>query len=73
MESWKIEPNASAGHNVKFSGGTWHHSKIREREGPSREIFQKCEPHERNPCVPRFEERSHEETSRQESPARKAA
>ena len=52
--------NASAGHTVKFSGGTWHQIKIRERKGPPRGTIQKCEPHERNPCAPRFEERSHE-------------
>ena len=52
--------NASAGHTVKFSGGTWHQIKIRERKGPPRGTIQKCEPHERNPCAHRFEERSHE-------------
>ena len=31
------------------------------------------EPHERNPCAPKFEERTPEETSRQEEYARKAA
>ena len=56
----KMGSNASAGHTVKFSGGTWHQIKIRERKGPPRGIIQKCEPHERNPCAPRFEGRSHE-------------
>ena len=69
----KLGSNASAGHKVKFSGGTWHQSKIRERKGPFRGIIPKCEPHERNPCAPRFEDRSHEETSREESWAREAA
>ena len=36
-------------------------------ERSSRGIIHKCEPHERNPCAPRFEERSYEVTSRQES------
>ena len=29
-------------HAVKFSKGTWHQIKIRERKGPSRGIVQKC-------------------------------
>ena len=68
----QLGSNASAGHNVKFSGGTWHQINIRER-GPSRGIIQKCEPHEHSPCARRFEEKSHEETSKQESWFRKAA
>ena len=28
-------------HTVKFSKGTWHHIKIRERKGPSRGVIQK--------------------------------
>ena len=47
--------------------------KNRERKGPSRGIIQKCEPHERSPCAPRFEERSQEETLHQERRARRAA
>ena len=68
----KLGSNASAGHTVTFSGCTWHHIKILEKR-TSRGIIQKCEPHERNRCAPRFAERSHEETSRQESWARRAA
>ena len=60
-------------HAVKFSKGTWHQIKIRERKGPSRGIIQKCAPHERSLCEPKFEERSHEETLHQERCARKAA
>ena len=45
-------------HAVKFSKGIWHQIKIRERKGPSRGIVQKCAPHERSPCAPKFEERS---------------
>ena len=48
-------------HTVKFSKSTWPKIKIRERKGPSRAIIQKCEPHERSPCAPKFEERSQEE------------
>ena len=43
------------------------------RKGPSRGVIQKGEPHERSPCAPKFEERTPEETSRQEECARKAA
>ena len=60
-------------HAVKFSKGTWHQIKIRERKGPSRGIVQKCAPHERSPCAPKFEERSQEETLHQEGCARRAA
>ena len=38
--------------------GTWHHRKIRERKGPSQGVIQKCEPQERNPCAPKFEDRT---------------
>ena len=65
--------NASAGHTIKFSGRTWYEIQIRERKGPSRGVVQKCELHERNPCASKFEERTPEETSRQEECARKAA
>ena len=53
-------------HNVKFSKDTWHHIKIRKRKGPSRDVTQKCEPHERNPCASKFTERTQEETMHQE-------
>ena len=49
-------------HAVKFSKGTWHQMKIRERKGPSQGIIQKWEPHGRGLCAPKFGERSHEET-----------
>ena len=65
--------NASAGHAKKFSRRTWYEVQIRERKGPSRGVIQTGEPHERNPCAPKFEERTPEETSRQEEYARKAA
>ena len=65
--------NASAGHTTKFSGRTWYEIRIRDRKWPSRGVNQEGEPHERNPCAPRFEERTPEEASRQEDCARKAA
>ena len=58
---------------VKFSEGTWHLTKIRERKGPSRGLIQKCAPHGRSPCALKFKNRSHEETLQQERCARKAA
>ena len=57
---------------VKFSNGTWHQIKIRERKGPSRGINPKCAHHERSLCAPKFEERSHE-TLHQERCARRGA
>ena len=54
----------------KFSGCTWYKTKIRERKRQSGAIIQKGELHERNPCAPTFEERTSEETSRQEECAR---
>ena len=65
--------NASAGHTIKSSGRAWYDFQIWERKGPSRGVVQKGESHERNPCAPKFEERTLEETSRQEESARKAA
>ena len=52
---------------------TWHQIKIRERKGPSRGIIKKCAPHERCPCAPNSEDRSHEEILHQEKCAFKTA
>ena len=60
-------------HAVKFSKGTWHQIKIRERKGPSRGIIPKCEPHERGPCAPKIGERSQDETLQQERCVRREA
>ena len=60
-------------HTVKLSKGTWHHIKIRKRKGPSRGVIQKCAPHERSACAPKFDERSQDETLQQERCARRAA
>ena len=67
------EGKLGSNHTVKFSKGTWHQITIRDRMGPSRGVIQKCEPHERSPCAPKFGERAHEETLHQERCARKAA
>ena len=69
----QVRLNAWAGHTVKFSGRTWYEIRIRDRKEPSRGVIQEGEPHEGNPCAPRFEERTPEETSRQEGCARKVA
>ena len=53
-------------HAVQFSKGTRHQIKFWERKSPSQGIIQKCEPHDRRPCAPKFGGRSHEETSHQE-------
>ena len=68
----QVRVNASAGHTVKFSGRTWYEIRIRETKGPSLGIIQKGDTLERNPCASKFEERTLEETSRQEDCARKA-
>ena len=46
--------------------------EFKKERGPSRAIIQKCAPHERSPCAPKFEERPHDETLQQERCARKA-
>ena len=47
--------------------------KIREKKGPSQGIIQKCEPQERNAWAPKFEERTQDETLKQERCASKDA
>ena len=62
-------------HAVKFSGGARRRIGVRDGvrgSGLSRGFIQKCAPHERSPCAPKFEDRSHEETLTQERCARKA-
>ena len=60
-------------HTVKFSKGIWYQIKIWERKSPARGVIQKCAPHERSLCAPKFEDRSHEETLTPERCARRAA
>ena len=69
---WK-EGQLGSSHKVQFSRSTWHHIKIREREGSSLGIIQKCEPHERSPCAPKFAERSQQYTLQQERCPRRDA
>ena len=47
--------------------------KIREKNGPSQGITLKCEPQERNPWAPKFEERTQDDTVKQERCARRDA
>ena len=56
-----------------FKSDRWYYIKIRERKGPSRGVTEKCEPHDRSPGAPRFEERTRDETLQQERCARRAA
>ena len=67
------EGKFGSNYTVKFSKGTCHHVEIRESKGPSRGIIQKCEPRDRSPCSPRFEEGSQDETLHQERCARGVA
>ena len=53
-------------HAVKFSKATMRFVKIREKKGPWQGIIQKCEPQDRNPWAPKFEERTQDETLKQE-------
>ena len=57
--------NLGSNHTIKFSQGTLHHVKIRERKGPSQGVMHKCEPQERNPCAPKIEEITQDETWKQ--------
>ena len=56
--------------SVQFSKDTLRHIKIRESKGPSLGVMQRTRPHERSPYAPKFEDRSQEETERQERCAR---
>ena len=67
------EGQLGSNHTVQFSKGTWHNKKNRERKGPSPGVIQKCEPHERNLCTPRSEDRTQDESLHQERCARRVA
>ena len=57
---------------VKFKKAIARHTKIRD-QNPSLDYICPCEPHERSPNAPKFEDRSQEETEWQEQGAREAA
>ena len=73
MESWWLGIERFGGTHLKFSGCTWCKIEFGKQEGQSGGIIPKCAPHERNPCSPDFEDRTPEETSRQEEYARRVA
>ena len=60
-------------HTVKFSKATKRRVKIRETKGALQGIIQKCEPQERNPWAPKFEESTQDETLKQERCVRRGA
>ena len=73
-KSFKLEVGKlGSKHTVTFSRGTWHHVKISRKKGPSQGIIQKCEPQEKIPWAPKFEERTQDETLEQEQCARREA
>ena len=55
---------------VRFTSATLRHANIRENKGPSPNEIQVKLPHQRSPYALKFEERSQEETERQERCAR---
>ena len=56
---------------MHFSRGTSRHVKVRDSKGPSQGVFQHSDPHERRPYAPKIEDRSQEETLKQERSARR--
>ena len=58
---------------MKFSKTTMRRVKNWEKKGPSQGIIPKCEPQERNPWAPKFEERTQDETLKRERCALKDA
>ena len=60
-------------HTVKFFKGTCHHVQIRERRFHRKELCKKCGPQECSSCVPKFEDRSLQETLHWERCARREA
>ena len=59
--------------SMRFPRSTLRHVKIRERRGPSQGVTQRFDPHERGPHAPKFEDRSGDETLKQERCARRVA
>ena len=57
---------------VKFTKAVARHANIRD-QNPSLGLICPCDPHQRNPNAPKFEDRSQEETEWQEQGAREAA
>ena len=58
---------------VRFTWSTLHQASIREKKGPSLGKIQVKSPHQRSPHSMKFEDKSHEETERQQRCARSKA
>ena len=69
---WKGTDMPKPIQRVKFTKAIARHTKIRD-QNPSLGYICPGEPHERSPNVPKFEDRSQEETEWQEQGAREAA
>ena len=58
---------------VRFTQSTLRQASIREKKGPSLGKIPVKHPHQRSPYAVKFEDRSHEETERQQRCARSKA
>ena len=58
---------------VRFTKSTLRQASIREKKGPTLGKMQVKKLHQRSPCAMKFEDRSHEETERQQRCARSKA
>ena len=58
---------------IRFTKSTPRQASIREKKGPLLGKIQVKAPHQRSPCAMKFEDRSHEETERQQRCARSKA
>ena len=58
---------------VRFTHSTQHEASFREKKGPSLGQIQVKLPHQRSPYAMKFEDRSHEETARQQRCAQSKA
>ena len=58
---------------VRFTQSTLRHASIREKKGPSVGRINVKNPHQRSPYAMKFEDRSHEETERQQRYAQSKA
>ena len=58
---------------VRFTKSTLRHANIREKKGPSLGKIIVKVPHQRSPFATKFEDRSHEDTERQERCAQSRA
>ena len=59
-------------HRQILQGPVAAHKNSGKKRGPSRGVIQKCEHHERSPCVPKFEDRTLQDTSQERGASREA-